>query len=448
MSTVSPTRRMDAYLSVARANFLALPVALVALGAAAALHDGTVDAVRTILALVGLLCAHVAVNALNEYSDYRHGIDAETDRTPFSGGSGTLPAGELPPRSALRFGLTALGVAGVIFAVLVVLVGPALIPIVVVGVLTVVGYTDLLARVGLGEVAAGLGLGALPVLGTAIVQEGVLGPTAYAASVPALLLTFNLLFLNEFPDEVADRRGGRTNLVHLLGRRPAARLYALAGIAVPAVIVAFVGLGVLPVLALAGALPSVFLVRPVTWAWARPERDVPVAALRDNVIWVLFTNFFLAVGIAFPVDAIGTGTQITVNDGVFLLGRTLFGLVLAFMAFNNLADLGNIAGKIGATGVPYPRIATVAASVPLLFAALSIGLGIYPVLGAAYLVVFLAVTTVVVHNFLGIKDPETQENEIFHFLKNLLILAAALVFLSLALDGTGWAYGLGPTLAS
>ena len=33
--------------------------------------------------------------------------------------------------------------------------------------------------------------------------------TALAAGVPAFLMTFNLLFLNEFPDEEADRAGGR-----------------------------------------------------------------------------------------------------------------------------------------------------------------------------------------------------------------------------------------------
>lgn len=45
-------------------------------------------------------------------------------------------------------------------------------------------YTDLLARLGLGEVAAGLGLAALAVAGTALVQGGSAGPTVWAAAVP------------------------------------------------------------------------------------------------------------------------------------------------------------------------------------------------------------------------------------------------------------------------
>lgn len=441
-------RRVDAYLKVARAKFLALPVALVALGAAAAAQRGLFDPLRTGLALLGLLNFHVAVNALNEYSDYRRGIDEETEKTAFSGGSGTLPEGELEAQSALRLSLLAMAIGGAILAYLLYVVGFALVPIVVVGVVTVVGYTDVLARMGLGELAAGLGLGSLPVFGTALVQDGSLEGITYAVGVPAFFLTFNLLLLNEFPDEEPDRRGGRTNLIHLLGRRSAARMYLLAGLAAPVSIFAFVVAGVFPVLALVGVVPSAFLYRPAIWAIRGPETDVPVSALRDNVIWVLFTNFFLAAGLAIPVGSFVTGTEMAVNDGLFLVGRTLFGIVLAFMAFNNIADLGNISSQIGETGVPYPKVATVVATVPLMFSALSISLGVYPVLGATYLVVFLTVTTLIVHNFLGIADPEEQENQIFHFLKNMLILSAALIFLSMALGGAEWSYGLGIRLFS
>ncbi|PSQ15890.1 hypothetical protein BRD00_12820 [Halobacteriales archaeon QS_8_69_26] len=439
-------RRIEPYLGVARANFLALPVALVAVGAAVAVRSGTFDPFRTGVALAGLISLHVAVNALNEYSDYLRGIDEETDPTPFSGGSGTLPEGELEPRSALYLGILASLVGATVGAYFLVVVGTPMLPLVVAGAVCVVGYTDLLTRIGVGEVAAGLGLGTLPVVGVAMVQDGTVGTLGYAASVPAFFLTFDLLLLNEFPDEEPDRRGGRTNLLHLLGRSRAALLYVVAGLAVPAAIVGSVAVGLLPPLALVGCLPSIFLARPVRWAIEHPEGDLPVQALRDNVIWVLFTNFLLAVGLATPTAAFAAYSEMSLNEGTFLVGRALFGLVLFFMAFNNLADLGNVSDRIGEAGVPYPTVATVAASVPLLFSAAAITLGVYPVVGAAYLVVFMAVTTVTVHNFLGIDDTEEQENEIFHFLKNLLILAAALVFLSLALGSEAWPYGLGITL--
>ena len=74
-----------------RVPFLLLPPACVAAGAGAAFwRTGRIDWGTALLVLVGAVCAHASVNALNEYSDFRTGIDAQTRRTPFSGGSGTL----------------------------------------------------------------------------------------------------------------------------------------------------------------------------------------------------------------------------------------------------------------------------------------------------------------------------------------------------------------------
>jgi 1,4-dihydroxy-2-naphthoate octaprenyltransferase len=286
------------YLGVARAPFLALPVTLVALGTAAFALDGEVSGIRALLALIGLVAMHVAVNALNEASDLRTGIDLETERTPFSGGSGTLPSGALQPRHAYGVAFVAAAIAAAVGAWFLVRIGWPLVPILLAGAFFTFGYTDLLARLGIGEIAAGLGLGALPVIGAALVQDGRIGTAALAASVPAFFMTFNLLLLNEFPDEEADRRGGRRHLVILLGRRWAARVYVLAAVATPVAVAVSVSQGWLPRLALLGILPSLLLVKPVSWALRRPREPVPVPALGANVIWILSTNSLLALGIA------------------------------------------------------------------------------------------------------------------------------------------------------
>ena len=287
------------WLGVARVPFLILPLTLVASGAAAAAYDGGASWTASLLAAVGLVALHAAVNAFNEASDFRTGIDFHTERTPFSGGSGTLPAGILPPGAALAvaWGGTIVGVAiGVWFLTR---VGWPLVPIGLAGLFVILAYTDVLARAAIGEVAAGLGLGLLPVIGAALVQEGRIGPAAWAASVPAFCMTFNLLLLNEFPDEAADRAGGRRNLVLVLGRRTAAAVYAAAALATPASIVVAVAIGALPLVALAGVLPSLLLAAPLRWAFARPHEPVPIPALGGNVIWNLATNTVLAAALLF-----------------------------------------------------------------------------------------------------------------------------------------------------
>lgn len=288
---------MKAYFGVARARFLLLPVTLVAVGAAASAYDGAFDAVATVAALLGLVALHAAVNSFNEYSDFRRGIDLETQRTPFSGGSGTLPGGE-PARIALGVGIGGTVFGAIVGAYFLYLIGPRLLPIYVLGALCVLGYSDLLARIYLGEFFAGLGLGTLPVLGAAMVQGGGVGTTAIAASIPPFFMTFNLLLLNEFPDEIADRRGGRKNLLVLFGRRKAARIYVLAGWLTKISLLVPVLTGIFPPVCLLALLPSAALIPPTRWALTQPEEPVPVSALGANVVWNLATNSVLALCLA------------------------------------------------------------------------------------------------------------------------------------------------------
>ena len=165
----------------------------------------------------------------------------------------------------------------------------------VIGAISVLAYTDVLARMGIGEVAAGLGLGGLPVLGTALVQDGTIGPAAWAAALPATFMTFNLLLLNEFPDEEPDHAGGRRNLVILFGRRNAAWIYAAAALATPAAIVIAVVTGALPAVCLIAVLPSLLLVQPLRWVGGDTERPVPIPAMGANVVWNLTTNSAMAL---------------------------------------------------------------------------------------------------------------------------------------------------------
>lgn len=289
------------WLGVARAPFLLLPVTLVAAGAAAAAYEGAFGWGPTLLALVGLLLLHAAVNALNEASDMTTGIDLKTMRTPFSGGSGTLPAGRLSVRATRVFAYTCAVIGGLIGGWFALKLGPMFALLMAVGAASVLFYSDVFARTGVGEIFAGFGLGALPIWGAAWVQGPPPGPAALWAGVPGFFMTFNLLLLNEFPDEEADRAGGRKNLVLMLGRKGAALVYAAAALATPAAIVVAVVLRALPVHALAATLPSLMLAKPLVWAFGDTREPVPVPALGANVAWNLATNTVLALALAVAV---------------------------------------------------------------------------------------------------------------------------------------------------
>ena len=286
------------WLGVARAPFLLLPFTLVAAGSAAAAYERSFGWGPALLALVGLVLLHAAVNALNEASDMTTGIDLATTRTPFSGGSGTLPAGLLSVRATRVFAYACALVGGLIGGWFTLRLGPSFVLLMATGAAAVLFYSEVFARGGLGEIFAGLGLGALPVWGAAWVQGSFPGAGALWAGVPAFFMTFNLLLLNEFPDEAADRAGGRRNLVLLLGRRRAALVYALAGLLTPLSVVLAVALHALPVPALAAVLPSLLLAKPIAWALGDTNAPVPLPALGANVAWNLATNAVLAASLA------------------------------------------------------------------------------------------------------------------------------------------------------
>src|SRR5688500_11129412 len=221
--TTSPGAGLATGLAgVARANFLVLPLTLAAVGGAAAAYNGRLDLAAVLVATLGLVAVHASVNALNEVSDFRTGIDLVTRRTPFSGGSGALPGQLLSSRVAERFAWLAFAVGAAVGIWAIARGGWPLLPLLVVGAVAVLFYTPWLGRTGVGEIFAGLGLGALPVAGIAMVSGSPVNDTVLFASLPAFLMTFDLLLLNEFPDERADRTGGRRHLVIRLGRRVAA----------------------------------------------------------------------------------------------------------------------------------------------------------------------------------------------------------------------------------
>ncbi|MGD9094279.1 MAG: prenyltransferase, partial [Chromatiales bacterium] len=89
-------------LASARVPFLLLTLVLVLLGVAcASTVTQEMEWEKLAIILLTAVSAHVSVNALNEYFDFRIGLDAVTDKTPFSGGSGALPNNPQQARSVL-----------------------------------------------------------------------------------------------------------------------------------------------------------------------------------------------------------------------------------------------------------------------------------------------------------------------------------------------------------
>ncbi|KPL82338.1 ubiquinone biosynthesis protein UbiA [Thermanaerothrix daxensis] len=251
------------------------------------------------LVLVAALAAHISVNALNEYVDFKTGLDLRTQRTPFSGGSGTLPQQPTLAPAALWIGLISLLVLSLIGAYFVALRGWTLAMIGLLGILVIVAYTPLITRLPvLCLIAPGLGFGPLMVIGTHLALGGELSATVVVASLVPFFLVNNLLLLNQFPDVEADRSVGRHHYPILLGRQRSAYIYALfLGLAYLSVVVGVVG-GVLPATSLLGLLAAILLPRVIRGV-LRHADDLPhlMPYLGLNVTLNLITPVLVAVGL-------------------------------------------------------------------------------------------------------------------------------------------------------
>ncbi|SDN26319.1 Uncharacterized membrane protein YphA, DoxX/SURF4 family [Halogranum gelatinilyticum] len=127
-------------------------------------------------------------------------------------------------------------------------------------------------------------------------------------------------------------------------------------------------------------------------------------------------------------------------DLAFLVGRVLFGAVLAFMGLNHFMNLETMVGYADAKGVPAAGLAVPFTGGMLAFGGLGIALGAFPLLASGALVVFLLVTTPVIHDFWAAPE-EQQQTEMTQFLKNIVMLGGAFFFL--ALSSQPWPYAVG-----
>jgi len=281
-----------------RPQFLLLSVVLAFLGTCIAWYDGAFHLGYALLAFVGLLLCHISVNTLNDYFDYRSGIDLETKRTPFSGGSGILPAASLKPTQVFWFGAVCFLLAipiGVYF-VMSLDQGWLLLPLLLIAAVCILLYTPFILKMGWPEWAPGVGMGALPVLGMYFVQTADYTLPAVVACIPSGILVHNLLLLNEFPDTEADRKAGRKTLPIVMGKARASIVYSVLTVVVYLWIIGAVVAGQMPVFSLIALLTLPLAIKAIQGALKSQEPNKLVPAMASNVQVVLLTQLLLGIG--------------------------------------------------------------------------------------------------------------------------------------------------------
>ncbi|MDH3501913.1 MAG: prenyltransferase [Nitrosopumilus sp.] len=213
------------WLRVIRIRFLLASVIAVSVGLSINWWQNySIEIFDAILTFGGVLALHASVDLLNDYWDYKRGIDTKTKRTKMSGGTGVLPEGLLKPKSVYRAGIAFLIIGSIIGVYFVITDGIIVAVILGFAILSIYFYSTKIVDSGLAEFFVAV-KGTMIVLGTYFIQSNQISVESILAGIVVGVLSSLVLFIASFPDHDADKSKGRKTLVIVLGKKKAKMIF-------------------------------------------------------------------------------------------------------------------------------------------------------------------------------------------------------------------------------
>ena len=241
---------LSVWLRVIRIRFLLASVIAVSVGLAINWRQNSiVDPLAAVLTFAGVISLHASVDLLNDYWDYKRGIDTMTKRTKMSGGTGVLPEGLLKPSSVYRVGIGFLILGSVIGFYFVLTDGIIIAAILGFAILSIYFYSTKIVDSGLAEFFVAV-KGTMIVLGTYFIQSNQITLESILGGIVVGVLSSLVLFIASFPDHDADKSKGRKTLVITVGKKNAASLFWIFPAISYSVIILGITIGVFPLLSL------------------------------------------------------------------------------------------------------------------------------------------------------------------------------------------------------
>ena len=224
------TLYLKAWWRFSRIPFLFVGILPLILGFVLAWKGGYRGAYQLcLLSLIAVVLILWMTYYLGEWNDLQ-GDRLNHQRNRFSGGSRVLVEGILPVWVSLLLGYMCLVTAIVIGLTLFLhhRTGPWTLPLGAVGILCGFFYSSKPFRWsyrGIGEILIGVCYGWLPIATGFYLLSGFFSQQVLLVSIPIGLSVFNVILINEFPDEAADRAVGKKNLVVRFGKEKMGDLY-------------------------------------------------------------------------------------------------------------------------------------------------------------------------------------------------------------------------------
>ena len=254
---------LSVWLRAIRIKFLLASVIAVSLGLAISWHAGhSIDIFHVFLTFAGVVSLHASVDLLNDYWDFKRGIDTKTKRTKMSGGTGVLPDGLLKPKSVYLVGIGFLVLGSIIGIYFVVMFGLTIGLILGFAILSVYFYSTKIVNWGLAEVFVTI-KGTLIVLGTFFIQSQSLDDFTVLAGIVVGILSSLVLFVTSLPDHDADKEKGRRTLAIIFGKSNAVKIFLIFPIIAYGILFFGIAIELFPIYSLIVILAKPFLIMAI-----------------------------------------------------------------------------------------------------------------------------------------------------------------------------------------
>jgi len=254
---------LSVWLRAIRVKFLLASVIAVSLGLSLAWHSGhPIDILHAILTFAGVISLHASVDLLNDYWDFKRGIDTKTKRTKMSGGTGVLPEGLLTPKSVYIVGIAFLILGAIIGIYFVIIFGITIGLILGFAILSVIFYSTKIVNWGLAEVFVTI-KGTLIIIGTYYIQSQSIDDFTILAGIVVGVLSSLVLFVTSIPDHDVDKEKGRRTLIIIFGKANAVKTFLIFPILAYGIIIYGVVSGLFRIYSLIVLLAKPFLIMAI-----------------------------------------------------------------------------------------------------------------------------------------------------------------------------------------
>jgi 1,4-dihydroxy-2-naphthoate polyprenyltransferase len=255
--------------------------------------SGEVDLSFALLTYFGILCLHISVDLLNDYSDYKRGIDTNTKRTKFSGGTGVIPDNLINSKLIYMAGIIFLILGGLVGLYFVTIKGIIILILLTFAIISIYFYSTNIVNAGLGEIFVAI-KGCMIVLGSYYIQSDTINLTSVYVGIIVGLLSAVILLVTSFPDYNADKNSGRRTLVILMGKKNSVKLFAIIISITYAMIMGGSIIGIIPVYSVIGLLSMPFAVKAISKLRKFNESTQLVSSMSNSIIYSRLCGILLA----------------------------------------------------------------------------------------------------------------------------------------------------------